>query len=333
MRESLKRRCDLQIQNEACVRKAARFEYDEVSKLAALIITSKGAVADEARIRDCRALLKKQAGIFSNWRGIMNTVVLAKMSLADDPLSYFEGVQGVYEMLTAKTLFKSEYQSMCAMMIYELCQEERRDEVCAKTIEQYQAARKAHPFLTGHEDLSVIALMVLAGLDPAEMLARAEECFELLKPLLNLHPETRQMTSNILALSDKPSSEKVEILNSLHEGLTEAKHPLSKNRTISILAAYVDVEARRKDLIDEICEVDDYLKGQKGYGILGVGKSFRRLMASVMVLFDHDDDVASQSALASGTAIVEVVAEQIVEAIIMLIVIMSVQNASRASSN
>lgn len=332
MRNSLKHLCDLQVENEAVLRRAARLDFEEVSKLAALIISSKGAVAEEGRIRDCRALLKKKAGIFSNWRGIMNSVVLAKMSLADDPSAYFDGVQQVYEMLTKKTFFTSEFQCMCAMTIYDLCPTDRLEDVCTQVREQYKVIRDAHPLLTDHSDLSLIALMILAGIDPDDILSRAEECLELVKPLFALHGDTKQMIANILALSDKPVREKVDAFWAFNEALTAAKHKLSKSRIIAILAAFTDVEASRDQLVTEICETDAYLKGNKGYGALGVGKQFRWLMSAVMVLLDHEADIANGQAIATGTAIVEVIAEQIVETIIMIIVITSI-NASHSSSS
>lgn len=332
MNESLKERCDLLIQNEAVLRKSARLDFEEMSKLAALIFTSRGQHANEARIRECRALLKQKVNVFSNWRGIMNTVVLTKMTLAEDPEKYFDGIQAVYEKLTKGTILQSEYQAMCAMTIYDQCEPERIDETVERTLAQYARSKQAHPILTGHEDLTLIALMVMAGADVEMMNDRAEECLALVKPLFKLHPETKQTIAHVLALSDKPAQQKVYAFWDLYQGLVATKHNMSRNRMIAILAAFVDLDVPRDQLVAEIGEVDLYLKGNKGYGVIGVGAKFRRMMAAILVLQEHEDELGVERANAAGTAIAEVIAEEIIQAIIMIIVISAI-NAANSSSH
>lgn len=330
MNESLQKRCDLLLQNEAIMRKAVRLDFEEMTKLAALIFTSKGKVANADDIKRCATILKSKAGILSNWRGIMRTLVLVKMSLADDPEAYFDGVSAVYKKLTERSFFRSEYQAMTAMTIYDQSSADKIDEAVDRTLQQYKLARETHPFLTGHEDFTLIALMVLTGEDVEQLNARAEECLALVKPLFKLFPETKQMISHVLALSSKPSQEKVDAFWALYTDLKAAKHQMSRDHAIAILAAFSDLEVPRSELVAQIGEVDLYLKGNKGYGALGVGSSFRRMMAAILVLQEHEDEAGVERANVAGTAIAEVIAEQIIETIIMLIVISSI-NASHAS--
>ena len=332
MRQSLKDRCDLLLENEAVMRRAARLEAEETSKVAALTITSRGLHASEDGIRQARTMLKKNTSLLSNWRGIMNTVVLAKMSMEDDPIAYFEEIDGIYKLMRSHTVFSYESQAMCAMTIHDVCPKERWNEAVERTMTQYELARKAHPLLTDHKDMPIFSLAVMSGMDPETFSAHAEECYELLKPLFKLYPETKQMTSNILALSDKGSKEKVEAFWSLYEDLKAAKHHMSRNYAIAILAPFVELTEPRHQLVTEIGEVDDYLKGKKGYGLLGVGSSFRRLMAAVLVLQDHEAEINRERTSATYAAITQVIAEQIVEMIITLIVISSVNASSNNSS-
>lgn len=329
MRETLRKRCDLLIENEAVMRKAARLDFEEVTKLAALIIASRGRHAEEESIRACRKLLKSKAGIFSEFRGIMNSVVLAKMSLADDAEAYYREVDAVYRKLKTGTIFSYESQVMCALTICDMCPPDQREQVAERTLAAYAAARKAHPWLTDHNDLPLICLMVIGDRDAGEMNERAEECHELVKPLFKLYPETKQMISYVLALSDKPAREKVDIFWSLYQALRAAKRDMSRSYMISVLAAYVDVDVPQPQIVREIGEVDDVLHKAKGYGTLGVGGAFRRMMAAIVVLLDHAAD--AELANATSVAVVEAVAEQIMNAIITCIVVSSI-SASHSKS-
>lgn len=329
MRETLRKRCDLQIKNEAVMRKAARLDFEEVTKLSALIMASRGRCADEESIRACRKLLKSKAGVFSEFRGIMNTVVLAKMALSDDAETYYEEVDAVYKKLKTATFFSYESQVMAAMTICDMCPPDQRDQIVERTLDAYAAARKSHPLLTDHNDLPLICLMVIGGRDVREMVDRAEECHELVKPLFKLYPETKQMISYVLALSDKSSQEKVDIFWSLYQALRAKKRDMSRSYMISVLAAYVDVDVDQDQLVSEIAEVDDVLHKAKGYGTLGVGTGFRRMMAAIVVLLDHvkDIDIAS----ATSVAVIQAVAEQVMNAIITCIVVSSI-STSRSNS-
>lgn len=333
MRASLQQRVDLQLANEASFRDADRWDFDEMSKLAALICTSRDHEIDAQRYREVKRILKQNAGIFSNWRGLMQVVVVTKMTLADDPQAYFEGVNAAYRKLTEGKILREEEHALCAMTLYEACTPERLDGAIAQTLAQYRAARQAHPVITSSSDLTMLALMVLAGYDVEEASTNAEECNELLKPFLKMFPDTRQMTSHVLVLSDKPSQEKVDKFWSLYQALKAAKHAMSRSMAISILAAYVDLDIPESQLVSEISEVDEYLKSRKGYGnVFGVGSSFRRLMAAVLVLQDHLAKEGMHIVNATSTAIVEAIAEQIVSTIILLVVITTI-NVSNSSHN
>lgn len=329
MRDSLKERLELQVKNEEVMRTSTFFEFGQATKLAAFVFTAKGVLADKDRVKECSDILKDEAGVFSNWRGSMRPLVLAKMAMSDDPRAYIEGADDVYRKLVEGKFFHYEYQTLTAINLYEMAEPGRVDEAIARTARQYELAKKEHPILTGVDDLPLISVMVLSGLDLELLNGRAEECYELLKDLLKMHPGTRQMISHVLSLSDKPAAEKVDAFWSLYQALRTEKHDMDKNYMIAILGAFADVPIPQDQIVHEIGEVDEYLTGKKGYGMLGVGKRFRRLMAANMVLQDHLEDVAAARAGAMGEAIVQAVVEQIV----MIICLTTVMTSSAAANS
>ncbi|MDO4538939.1 MAG: DUF4003 family protein, partial [Coriobacteriales bacterium] len=333
VRDSLQQKCDWLIQNETVMRKVSAFDWEQMIKLAGFIGASAGQVMDLNKVKECKKLLKEVMGSLSRWRGTMSTIVITKMALADDPLEYLHGIADVYAKLIAGKIYHSEYQAMTAMFLYELCPPDKIDDAVERTLAQVELAGKNHPLITTYSQIPLIALMVLQDQDVEVMSERAEECLALVKPLFPLYPETKQLLSYVLACSDKPAQEKVDYFWSFYEELRAAKLEPDLSRMVAILAAYVDLEVPREQLIAEIGEVDKYLKGKKGYGMVVVGKRFRHMMAAALVLADHENEFGAGRVGAMGTAIAEAVVEAIINAIILIIISSSAAAAASSSSH
>ncbi|MDO5108129.1 MAG: DUF4003 family protein [Coriobacteriaceae bacterium] len=315
MRQSLLERCEAQIRNEAVLKKGHALEFESLVKLAALMYSNAGREVDPERVKECKRILKDEVGIFSNFRGHMQYLVQVKMSLADDPRAYLEGVLAVYEQLKEGLFLPGELVAMAAMTIYENCPQEARAEVVAKTREAYAAIKEQHRFLTGEEDMALIALMIMAGIDPAQAAEKAEELYGMLKGSFLPGSDTPQAAAMILALSDKPAEQKAEDFLGMYDACKRAGHATARDKAAAIYASFEDLDADRAELVAEIGEVDDWLKKQKGYGAFGTGASIRRLFAATLVLEDRQ---SSESAVVSGTT--SAVAQAIVEELLMILI-------------
>ena len=133
MKQSLQEICEAQIRNETAMRKVAKIEHEAVLKLCAMMHVNAGREVDADRIRECGSILKSRAGIFSNFRGTLQRVILTKMALANDPASYIDDVMDVYGKLRTDHKLPGEMLAMAATTIVENCPEERRAEVVEKT--------------------------------------------------------------------------------------------------------------------------------------------------------------------------------------------------------
>ena len=326
MRPSLQERCETQIRNEEALRKGHKLEFEEIMKLAAMMHANAGREVDAARLKECKQILKDKVGLFSNFRGYMQYLVQVKMALSDDPNAYIDGVLDVYQRLKAGRALPGEMVAMAATTIYENCPAEDREAVVDRTREAYARIKEQHRFLTGEEDLALIALMVMAGIDPDQAAERAEELYVILKDRYLPGSDTPQAAAMVLALSDKPAERKAEDFIGLYEACKAAGHATSKDKAMVIYATYADLDADRAEIVAEIAEVDEWLKGHKGYGALGVGASIRRLIAATLVLEDRQ---GANAAAAAGTtsAVAQAVVEELVLILISIIVTAIVVNA------
>ena len=328
MRKSLQERCEAQIRNEAALRKGRLFEFESVLKLGAMMYANAGREVDVERLKECKRILKGAVGMFSNFRGNMQYLVQIKMALSDDPNEYIRNVLDVYQRLKQNIILPGEMVAMAATTIYENCPAGERDAVVEKTREAYAKIKSQHRFLTGEEDLALVALMVMTGIDPDQAARKAEELYVMLKEHYLPGSDTPQSVAMVLALSEKPAEQKVRDFFGLYEACKAAGHATGKNETMTIYATYADTNASRATIVDEIGEVDLWLKKQKGYGAFGVGSSVRRLFAATFVL----EDLQGASEAAMTTGVTSAVAEAVVEEMLMILISIIVTSAIMSAS-
>ena len=322
MRESLQERCEAQIRNETVLRKAAKLEFESVVKLGAMMHVNAGREVDVNRIKECKQILKEKAGVFSNFRGTLEYIVRVKMALADDPRAYIDDVMGVYDQLKAGRKLPGEMLAMAATTIVENCPAQQRGEVVEKTREAYARLKELHRFLTDDSDMSLIALMIMAGKDVEQAVDEAEGLFRAMKDSYRISSDVAQSAAMVLALSGKPADEKLKGFFGLYDACKAAGHATSRDKAMTVYSAFADADCDLAELVEAIGEVDVWLKGNKGYGALGTGASERRLFAASMVL---EDLQAGSAAAASNvtSAVTQAVVEELV-IILMMIILTSI---------
>ena len=187
-----------------------------------------------------------------------------------------------------------------------------------KTRQTYAMLKKQHPFLTDESDMSLVALMIMAGKDPVQAAEEAERLFQAMKNDYKIRSDVAQSAAMVLALSDKPADRKLEAFFGLYDACKAAKHETAKDKAMVIYAAFADADYDLNETVASIGEVDNWLKGQKGYGLFSLGTSERRLFAASMVLKDMQAGGAA-AALSATNAITQAIIEELVLILVMII--------------
>ena len=326
MANSLQELCGLQIENEKIIRKASFLELDEVIKVGALFYTVRNISPDGEKIRACKEILKRKTGIFSNFRGFLQFAIQVKMSVSPDPEAYLDAVLAIYKKLAEGRILPGEIIVMTAMTIYDLSDGRDVDSVIAAVKEAYAKIRQKHKFLTNENDLSYIAMMALSGKDMDRQLEEVEMLYAALKERFHMPSDTAQSAALVLSMSSKPADQKAESFISFYQALKEVKHATSKGKAMSVYAAFTDLDAPRELLVDEIGQAEDWLRHQKGYGILS-SSDVRRVMAAALVLQQHELQSPVPVHTETATVVSQLIAEEVIFMMIMLIVIsISVSN-------
>ncbi len=334
MQANLQRQCDQLIENYNRILPGNHFEYDWLLVAGAAMFLANGAEVDPECLRECGRLLRKRKGIFSSFRGTAEFIVRCKMAMADNPEEYLAQLDSVYREL--KTVFSTGQVLLAAMVIVDLSPLQEQDAVIRRTRDIYQEMRKAHPWLTSEDDMPFSALMAVTGRDCTSIYEEAEKCYGILKQEFSATAETRQMLSHILSIYPGFAESKCEKVRILDEGLRKAKHPLGKDRYLSILGTLAGTSLPAEELVRIIGEADDYLKTRKPFkGVFGVGANVRRMMAVQMTgatLQERGYRTGSVDNLAVSSLISTSIEVTVITLILMYIVIASASSSSASHS-
>ena len=282
--QSLLERCIVQIRNEEAMRKADRFEFDQVMKFGALLHTGAGREVDPARIKACKRTLKQRAAGFTRFRGALQSALLVKMAASDDPAAFIDEVSDVCDLLRSSRPLSEEMLAMTALLIVGHCPASQRAKAAQDVRDAYEQARERCDFLTSELGMPLIALIAMAGKSVDRALDEVEGLFAEMRESRRVRPLVAQSASLVLALSDGPADRKLEDFLGLYDACQEAGHATSDEKHMVIYAAFAGCGCDTADLAVAIGRVDELLKKRKGYGAFGIGSYDRRLFAAALVL-------------------------------------------------
>lgn len=279
----------------------AKFVWETIYMypVAAIYQTAANKNADIVKMKECRKLLAKYEGAFSNFRNNMKLPVITKMSLAENPEEYIQGVQEVYRKLHKIYAVGSEYMVLAAMMIYDNKDNRYIDDVIDRTDRLIKAIKSSHPFITSKEDMAMITMLALTQRDENVILEDVEKCYQLLKNEIAMHSNSLQSLAIVLATSDKSAEEKVSKTLEISRKLAENGKRIGKGNELASLGTCGLLDASVDEIVDAILEAEKYLKGRKGFGNFVMGQRTRLVYSSTIAsdcLGGETDGVAAVSA-------------------------------------
>jgi len=329
MNASVKETCDLVLENRSILKKKMFWELDSntYAIMGALLTASRGTKADADYYKKCKKIIRKNVNIFSEIRGIGQAIVATKMCMCDDPEAYIKGVTAVYKKLRhIHKLTASPYMVMAAMNIYEAAGINKADEMIEKLESLYKGLKAKHPLLVGDSDRGYLSMLINAGINEIDAVDEIERSYEACKKI-SIGKNSVYSLAQVLSLSSKNAEDKNDFVKKMVEGLKKKGKRISKSYGLTTLGALALLDMPAKELIDEIVEVDNYIKGKKGFKWYNQGKGLRVTYASLIVFMSHSKDKGISEAISSNIAMA------IAEEIIILIIIMITSSRTSSSSS
>lgn len=331
MRDEIKRTCDLLFANREVVHDTSRWNDALMITAAALSYTGAGRQADGYRINECKKLIKENTGLLSSLRSTAEPIVVSKMSMAADPQQYIRDLVQVYDKISKAKFSEGAYIAQAALAVCDAGRAREIDELVLRFKQLFKLMSQDHPFLTSSEDIVFAMLLVMTDKPVDRIADEMEQCYSYLKEQLKHRVGANELQgiSEVLVLLDADTKTKCDRVIRLYD--TFAKHGFKYGAQFgefASLGVFADMDGDYDALVDEIMELEAYLKGNKGFGGLNMDKKQRMLFATVMVknAYATCDALALNAAI--NTSVAVIVAEEIA---IMTCVYMSIITSNSSS--
>lgn len=279
----LKEKCDLLVRNKKILQDAFRWEAGLMSLTAATLYTDSAMTADVEQLKRCEMIMKEKTGVFSEFRGNVKMPLLCKMALSGDPEKTFANVEKLYTLLNQSKWIGDEYKIMAAITLCDHVDESDYETAVARTNEIYARMKQEHKWITSNEDIPFTAILAVSDLDIDRLIDEMEQDYRILKDTFH-NSNAVQSLSHVLALDEHIADEKCARVVALFNELKAIKHRFGTSYELATLGTLTLLDLPEKEIAALIAEVDDYLKGQKGFGALALSANERRLFAAQLVL-------------------------------------------------
>ena len=287
------------------------WNMEMMSITGAVIYTGEGKMADIQKINQCKAILKKHQGVFSEFRQNMEIPVLSKMALAENPEEYLLKLINTYNVLHKGKIFGSEYMVLTAIAICDSKCEAGVEDIVAKTRDLMKEMTKIHPFLTSDEDMAFAALLVMTNRSVLDIINETEYCFTYMKMKFSFHDNAVQSLSHVLALCPGAAEEKCRRASAIYDALLTRHITYGKDYELATLGALVNIDMDPEELADEIKDASEYLKTRKGFGDWSIGTKTRTMFAALLAAQAYSPTSIAMDASVIGSALAIVIAEEV----------------------
>ncbi|MBQ8176011.1 MAG: DUF4003 domain-containing protein [Oscillospiraceae bacterium] len=326
MKPSLNAICESFIASRDTIRNDFMWDNGYIIHVCAASLAAKGIAADSEKMAACKKLVNDKTGIFSNFRGNVKLPVITYLAASENPEEKLEKSKKIYEVLK-NYFFGSEYLAYVSLVLADMIELDRADEIAARSIRIYDLMRKEHPFLTGSEDSVFAALLAFSEKSDEQLIEEMERVYTYFKR--KFESNAAQSVSHVLSLTDGDADAKCKRVEFIWDSLKNAGRKYSKYYEVAALAAFSLNEFDLSEAVDDILEVDKYLEAQKGYGVFSIDKSTRLMHAVMLVSADYTCCTASSTA-AVATTLAMVAAQQ---AAMCAVIAASAASTAAANSN
>lgn len=299
MNERTLARCKNLIKNKETMKSAFAWEDGLTHLACAGIFINKEQTANEEMLLQCKDILKRNTGIFSNFKSTAKPMIVAMLAANENPQLLMERGLKVHDLLKEEFM-SSVYLPIAAMIIAQYADEARYAELAQRTRRIYKQMRADHPFLTSGEDSTFCALMALLDKPDEVLLGDAEECYKTLKSNF-FSSNAVQSLSHVLAMCDGEPEIKCQKTMELFQKLKEAGHKYGTSYELPTLGVLAMADGNQDEIAVEMAEIDQWLSEQKGFGFFSSISAKQRLMyAGMIAQQDYINDKMMQSAAING---------------------------------
>lgn len=314
MRSGIIDKCDLLSANREVLKKNFKWDNDYMAFAAATMFTAASKMVDVSQLKSCEVILKEKAGVFSDFRGIAKLTILCKMAMSNDPEAYLNKVMEIHSYIEQGKFTGNNYRIVAATIIASHIGNRDFEPYVSRMTEIYKRMASNHSILTSVEDIPMAAMLAVTDKDIDLMVEDMEKCYLLIKKNFFSKNSVQSLT-HVLSVNDDFAERKSEKAMMIFKELKSKKHEFGTGMELALLGALTFIDMTPSQIVDHVCEADDYLKKLPGFGsFFGIGSTSRRLIAAQVVISAYNSINMESKAVADNIS----VTSAIVETVLML---------------
>lgn len=240
------------------------------------------------KVEESIDIIKKNTGMFSNFRGHSLFYLSNLLSTKPDIENSFKSILSIYEKLKTTGFFNDAYLPFVAIIIYENQDKMDADTSIEKTKYVYDFMKKHHPWLTSSDDYCRASLIAIHSKELDNDLEYIEESYNVLSLKGFYKSNNLQSLSHIMGLSSNKSENSLDKVVRIRQ-LLEQNNCKIDGYGYPLIGALSLLECDEDKLVQQIKSVSDELREVKGLGNWGIGKSNRNMISASIVASSYVD--------------------------------------------
>ncbi len=246
------------------------------------------------KVEESIDIIKKNTGMFSNFRGYSLFYLSNLLSTKPDIENSFKSILSIYEKLKSIGFFNDTYLPFVATIIYE--NQDKMD--AGKSIERtkyvYDFMKKHHRWLTSSDDYCRAALIAIHSKDLDYDLEYIEKSYNELSLKGFYKSNNLQSLSHIMALDTNKSEDSLNKVVRIRQ-LLEQNNCKIDGYGYPLIGALSLLECDEDKLVHQIKSVSDELREVHGLGNWGIGKNNRNMISAAIVASSYADCLNQES--------------------------------------
>ncbi len=298
----LRNTCEKFIANQNLLRESFKREGIAMHLMGAAAMTGSGGELTLENLKKCEDFLDTKAGVFSSIRGILKMPMIVNMALSGKAEDYYETVQRAYGDIKENRGTKDERFFLAAMIIASAVNSDEEITADVETAGKIFELTDASGRFFADMSCFVTASSIAAGGD-VDIDAYAER-FALCKEELRLSSGIGKVPEDLcmlIAARDGDINEMCGRVLEIADALGDKKISLGTGDAASMLAVLATLDMSPDEIAKRVSEASAFLKEQKGFGFMGVGKEMRYLYASMLVCMSYQAGPGADDAAAKAT--------------------------------
>lgn len=290
MRESLRNKCDLFADNYMEIKGDFKWSYTASLRLGALLYAMEGKRTDAQAIKGCKAIIKENTGVFSQFKQTTFFIVATMLSLKEQPEELLQAANRIYHDMKSAGFHSSPYLVLSALFIALQKESYEFPHVIAKAKRYYDGMKQEHRWITSSDDYGLATLLAMTDREVESTIREIEGCYYKLKENFS-NSNAIQALSHVLIFSEENSIYKCNQVVELNRTLKNLRCKFGSGIELSFLGVVALLNEDSIKLADEIAQTNEYLKSRKGFGYWSISARERLMYAAALVCNDYLDDL------------------------------------------